>query len=986
MNKTLIHKTALSCLLAIASSTMVNAQSFDQAAASFSWAVGNESKATATENVIDALQNSKVTVGTDLTITSTESTYTLGDDKVGPYVTYQPGTSNAGCVSTDMIEYTLQMQKGITLQVSSISFDAVKVGTDNAFFSWSYTVDGVEGPVTAYSDPKTQIRRNNNANPEAPLTHVEEISAEAGRTFTLRFYLSDVANNKTISIGNIKIDGIVNGEKEVRAFTDFKIDFRTDPYTVQLPASGELPAGVSVDGTFHDSQHGYQKTLVTVPVDGPVRFTIAGCGYSKQATVTDSEGNVLATLNTNGAGCDTSTSTDHYVTWTYNSETPNTLVIDLGDYCPFLYAEACDLIPYCTIRYYDTDGKTIIAEEEVEGGSALAYTHGADEVTVAEGYKFRGWFNSAQSTAVKVAEGTPIEDNLSLYAKATEIEIPTNTSRYIYELNKVNFYMEDHEAIWTSENGYYHDAQHGWAFDGGGSLSIAVAGKALVTIGNCKYSAEANTVVTNAAGEEIATFPTQMEADGTETTIQFDSEKADTLTFNFGGTAYIHKVTVYNVVDFVEYNDQTGYYEIPANDANSFLLALASANATGNVKIFLPNGTYDLGELALTSISGENISIIGESMEGTIIRNAPLVENEGIGTTATLLNTSKGLYLQDLTLQNALEYYKSGAAGRAVCLQDKGSNTICKNVRMLSYQDTYYSNAASDRYWEDSEIHGTVDYLCGDGNVVYNRVALVNESRSANAKSGSDVISAPNCTASTDSRKNWGYVFLDCTIESFCNDFTFARSWGGESKAYYIRTKVLDNSLSASRWTAAGMNIAAYDFKEFGTMDAEGNVTTPESNIINFTHKDGDNSIETVMTEAEAAEFTLDNIFGEWHPEQYAAQVVIESLDNVSKLAPSFLVADTCDDETTLSIIADADIVPYIRAIQADEAAHALTLRAANLRGGFGPAFEVDMTQEGIEQIVSDVTAASSRTYNLFGQPVNSAKGITIVNGQKVIR
>ncbi|MBR5068541.1 MAG: hypothetical protein IKX25_04000 [Bacteroidales bacterium] len=943
------------------------------------WTVGDENAATLTAEIEDAVLETGVKVGTDLTV----STYDATNNGGGTLATYQPATSNAGCVETDMIEYTVKMKKGMTIAVANVVFDAVKQGTDNAFFSWSYVCDEVESEIVAYSDPKTQILRNNNANSDvAPLTHDEAINCAACRTFKLRFYISDVANNKKMSIGNIRINGTVDGEAEGRAFTDFKVDFRTDPYTVLAPETG-LPEGVTITGTFHDTQHGYSNTLVTVPVDGPVRFTVGGCGYSNQATVADAEGNVLATLDTRAAGCDSNTSFDHFVTWTYNSEEPATLTLNLGNYCPFLYAEASELIPMCTVRYYDVDGKTIIGEEEVEGGSALKFAYGAENVTVAEGYKFRGWFNSTQSSAVKIAEGISVQENLNLYAKATEIEVPTNTSRYIYELNKVNFYIEDHEAIWNN-GGSFHDTQHGWAFSAGNSLSIAVAGKAIISVGNCRYSAEgAEAVVTNEAGETVATFPVKVENDGAEATFKYDSDKADVLTITFGGTSYIHKVSVYNVVDFVEYDEATGYYFIPANDANSFLIALASANATGNAKIFLPNGTYDLGDLVLTQISGNNISIIGESMEGTILVNAPSVEIEGIGTTATLLNTSDNLYLQDLTIQNALEYYKSGSAGRAVCLQDKGANTIQKNVKMLSYQDTYYSNRASNRYWEDSEIHGTVDYLCGDGNVVYKRVALVNESRSATGKSGEDVIAAPNCTSSTEARKNYGYVFLDCTVKSECNAFTFARSWGGESTCYWINTQVLDNSLAASRWTTAGMNIAAYCFKEYNTTDAEGNVTTPASNVVTFTHNTGNLEYETVLTAEEAAALTTDNIFGEWKPEQYTAQFDAVDFFTDGKT----LIWSPSEGAQGYAIVKDGAIVTILGADATSydmEEEGTYELRVANLRGGFGaPATPKDIVSIESVEVAPQATEV---TYNLFGQRINDAKGICIANGKKVVK
>ena len=34
-------------------------------------------------------------------------------------------------------------------------------------------------------------------------------------------------------------------------------------------------------------------------------------------------------------------------------------------------------------------------------------------------------------------------------------------------------------------------------------------------------------------------------------------------------------------------------------------------------------------------------------------------------------------------------------------------------------------------YWEGGELHGTVDYLCGNGKAYFNNVKLVNEQRSS---------------------------------------------------------------------------------------------------------------------------------------------------------------------------------------------------------------------------------------------------------------
>ena len=58
-------------------------------------------------------------------------------------VKYTPANSNAGCVEGVMIEYRVKAAAGITFQPTNVSYNAVKVGTDNATYSWAYVLDGV---------------------------------------------------------------------------------------------------------------------------------------------------------------------------------------------------------------------------------------------------------------------------------------------------------------------------------------------------------------------------------------------------------------------------------------------------------------------------------------------------------------------------------------------------------------------------------------------------------------------------------------------------------------------------------------------------------------------------------------------------------------------------------------------------------------------------------------------------------------------------
>ena len=321
---------------------------------------------------------------------------------------------------------------------------------------------------------------------------------------------------------------------------------------------------------------------------------------------------------------------------------------------------------------------------------------------------------------------------------------------------------------------------------------------------------------------------------------------------------------------------------IPKNNVKALLTAIELANKKNAEKdskplyILIPDGFYDLGATVLTKITGHNIAMIGQSMDGTIIQNKPDVKNEGISKTAIFQNRGTNNYFQDLTLKNALDYYAAGSAGRAVTLQDKGTHTICNRVRLLSYQDTYYSdNDQGVHYLQDSEIHGTVDFVCGDGDVWFERCKIVTEKRTADG-SGRNVIAAPKT-----SKTQWGYIFNHCTVENIVSNFEYARGWNGTPHCIWLHTTLLTpERLNPTRFDYHGMNTVQNDFKEYSTMDAQGRDITPNTNVITYTmtkkKQEGDKEIvtesnytdETILGAERAATYTIENVFGNWHPDK----------------------------------------------------------------------------------------------------------------------
>ena len=644
--------------------------------------------------------------------------------------------------------------------------------------------------------------------------------------------------------------------------------------------------------------------------------------------------------------------------------------------------------PDFTLTYYDVDGKTVLGTQAVEQDAEIEkFLDGTTEkVTVADGKKFRGWASDQKKDSQKFTASSVITENTSLYALVTDIETASATARYDYDLQKEGFDINDHEAI-EVEGGKWHDATHGWTFNAESKVKVLMGGKGYIKVALCQYSGSGKIILSDPQGNEVASIDAKAGKDGNSGILQNPSTESGIYTLSFEGTAYLHNLSIVNMTD-PAFAQNGNWYSVKAGDAQSFITTLEvvnGANAAADAArsfIFLPNGTYDLGDQCLTNISGNNISIIGESMDKTIIVNKPAIENEGIGTTATLLNTGNNLYMQDITLQNALEYYKSGSAGRAVCLQDKGTQTICKNVKMLSYQDTYYSNEPNGKgqfYFEDSEIHGTVDYVCGGGDVYFNRVLFVNESRKEGEKNGEDVIAAPN------SKSEWGYIFKDCTIENKAANFSLGRSWNNITRLTWLNTtvnqkdEILNDDKKYAYFTINAMGDAMADKFRFDVLkDAEGNVFSPAEKKVIFknsgaTQQKAEENI--ILTAEEAATYTLDAVFGDWKPEAKAAQTTatVTTLKD-GKLswtgdAKMYLVAKdgkfyTLTTENSLTV---------------NDNKASFTVRAANDMGGFGTANGTVST--GINStMATEATVIKTAIFAADGtQLSNLQKGINII-------
>ena len=627
--------------------------------------------------------------------------------------------------------------------------------------------------------------------------------------------------------------------------------------------------------------------------------------------------------------------------------------------------------PDFTLTYYNIDGTTKLGTQSVEQDAQIAaFKEGMEEqVTVANGKKFRGWSSSLKQDEKKYTVDDVIKSDINLYALVTDIETANPTARYDYNLQKEGFCADDHEAFNPEGSGKWYKEQHGWVFLAGDKIKLLMGGKGYIKMNLCQHSASANITLSDPQGNQLATIDAKAAKDGTLGILQNPSTESGEYTLTFAGTAYLHSLSIVNLKES-PYTQNGNWYIVKAGDAQSFITTLETVNGANAATdaprsyIFLPNGTYDLDEACLTTISGNNISIIGENMDKTIIVNKP--ETEGIANTATLFNTSSNLYMQDLTLKNAYPFDAS-KTGRAVCLQDKGTRTICKNVRMLSYQDTYYSNNNSGQYYfENAVIHGIVDFICGGGDAFFNKCNLVLEAGKA------AYITAPYTNGS-----NYGYVFDGCKVIGTPNSsFTFGRSWNGTAKCAFLNT-ILDKTAAAkiasTRWTPACMNVIAKNLYEYNTTDEDGEVISPAENKVTFTLNTDVNEYNTILTSAQAAEYTLDKVFTNWTPASLASQKdPIAAKVAYGKLTwtgnANMYMVEKNGEFAALTTETEYTI---------DDASAKYEVRAANEMGGFGMS---ESTATGIDKVISSDDAIKTVIYSVDGMQLSHLqKGINIL-------
>lgn len=422
-------------------------------------------------------------------------------------------------------------------------------------------------------------------------------------------------------------------------------------------------------------------------------------------------------------------------------------------------------------------------------------------------------------------------------------------------------------------------------------------------------------------------------------------------------------------------------------------------------RIFIKQGDYKIPADEKSKVTGSdgksyanpttymntpNVSIIGEGMDNTSLTNtvpnsgqsANVLEGIGKGDVLCLQKGATNTYFQDLKMYSSM----GDAKGRDIVLNDQSNRTVCKNVILWAYQDTYVSNNQNGKfYFEDGILRGRTDYLCGKGDVYYNNVELW-------------ICEKGGYLAVPSQPKKYGYIFKDCTIKDATEakdlngNYTLGRPWGkGTPIALYIDTK-MEAIPSAAGWDEMS---GGYP-KRF----AEYNSTTSTGSTVDlkdrkkvydaYDSKNGDNYVnrrnETaespILAAEEAAFYTVENIMGQdddWDPT--AATEQASAPTNV-KLNGTTLAWDNNDYALLWAVCKNGKVVDFTitPSYIVDDASATWSVRAANEMGGLSEATVVGQGT-GIRNIAS-ATAAVIKTAIFAAdgtQLSNLQKGINIV-------
>lgn len=220
---------------------------------------------------------------------------------------------------------------------------------------------------------------------------------------------------------------------------------------------------------------------------------------------------------------------------------------------------------------------------------------------------------------------------------------------------------------------------------------------------------------------------------------------------------------------------------------------------TGPITVRVKAGTYY--EKVVLKSGKINVTLVGEGAESTILTYddyaGKVVDGETLGTytSYSVAIDADDFVARDITFQNTYD------GSQAVALRVRGDRAAFYDVRMLGFQDTYYTHGYGRIYHQNCYIEGTVDFIFGRSIAVFDGCTIHSKRDS------------PITAANTEAGYAHGYVFRDAvlTADPGVTGATLGRPWGPYARTTFVRTEMGDHIRPAGwlEWAGTDNHLTA---------------------------------------------------------------------------------------------------------------------------------------------------------------------------------
>ena len=223
---------------------------------------------------------------------------------------------------------------------------------------------------------------------------------------------------------------------------------------------------------------------------------------------------------------------------------------------------------------------------------------------------------------------------------------------------------------------------------------------------------------------------------------------------------------------FIVAQDGTGDY----TTVQAAINAVPSYSKNGPTRIKIKRGVYK--EKITIPPSKVAVQLYGE--DGVVLTYDAYASQPNILGNMTGTSGSGSIYIfgPDFYAENITFQNSAGPVGQAVACHVAGDKAFFRHCRFLGYQDTLYTFGLDTReYFEDCYIEGTIDFIFGRAQAVFNRCQIHSKA--------SGYLTAP----ATPQGKSWGYIFYDCklTADEGVQGVFLGRPWRPYGQSVFIR-------------------------------------------------------------------------------------------------------------------------------------------------------------------------------------------------------